>query len=336
MDVLASNIVENYRDVKAVNYSLLKALDLVGPKVLVEGMPEVDSSAIRIGSLVDTLLLDPKQLFLKFYHYPIPELPPSLEKLANEALIRNETNLDKIEELSKKLELLNNIKDTEKRKKYIDNPAFWEYLKIKNEAKGKTLITTEEYNYGMTVGTVLKTHDFTKYIFEESPTQSIYFHFPFTTTVFDTLVKCEVDIVRINHSLKFIELYDLKIGTKSVFNKNFYDLRWYLQSALYQLAFNNFLRETNQFRNYRTLNFQFISCDDSYPIKYIINNEWFEAGIEGFRTYGGTHYKGIKELLNDYKFYNEFKEYSVPRDLIENSGIRHFPVPTWLINQEHI
>jgi hypothetical protein len=144
-----------------------------------------------------------------------------------------------------------------------------------------------------------------------------------------------IDITSIDHKNKIVYLTDLKTGKGSSleFIDSFIKWRYYFQGAIYSLAFNE-ICDVLGLKNYTLAPFQFlyISKTDKLPLLYKMTEKWMKASFLGFKINNYT-YKGINELIDDIYWCWKNKEFTIPKNVIENNGVVYINDKSIVLNE---
>ncbi len=326
---------DNYKNINAVHYSLLKSIADSGHLYSIEGKK---GDALDLGRVTEDLII-PIEADKKNYHYLTEEKPTAMTlDLANFVLTYCEQNnltfnqlkkLDENEEIIYKILDENNLwkKQLEPTRKanYKDNKQFWEYIKASLASnEGKILITPQQWEKANELANILQFHRFTKDYFNRGENQVTY-----VFKLNGVLYKIRIDKLIVDHDNRTIQPIDLKTGSPyaNQFEINFFKLRYYLQQSLYSLGVHHMMNEL--YPGYEVLDFKFIYISTTelkpYPVIVNMSEKWAEAGYEGFHR-NGRYYKGIKELTEEYLFYNKNGK-DFPKEVYENNGVICIDLP---------
>jgi hypothetical protein len=317
-----------YRDIEASSYSLLKDLDESGPMCLIGEKIHKTGAALEFGSLVDMLLTSPERKADVFWTKTLVLPTASLLELAN-ALLMDLTIMEEglsyltnenIQTKIKQLGLWSNIKDNDKLQAKYDDPIFWNYIKESIEAKGKIIISQETLDAAEHCTDVLLHHEFTKDYFIESEgieilkQPSILFKFK------GVQCKARIDLLRIDHVNKIIQVFDIKTGGKlpTKFEESFYEFKYYLQVISYLLAIQSIIETIPDFKDYKIDNFKFLYISKKLPdmpTVYEVPEKLLNHFMDGWD--GNV---GFGELLSNYKYAKENNSYNIERKVIEKQG----------------
>lgn len=305
----------------SLSYSRVSDFDRNGSKALVV-RDFVDNDGAKIGSIVDDLLTNNKNFDKIYYLFDGNKPTATLGKLCDIVL----KNYNK---LPNKKVILQICKDNEfwKRSsdevlyKNFDNDEFWDYLKAQYSSKKKVLITTEELVLSKELADILKTHSYSKDIFNNDNKQIDQYKFEIEYKNFK--FRGVIDKVIIDEKNKTVQLLDLKTGANPAeeFMTSFIKWRYYFQEAIYMKAFKKICKDFN-LKGYSLLPFQFlyISRFEKIPLLYTVTKKWHNAAINGFTTNSGYNYRGLDEILDNIKWHITNKIYNIPKKIHESNG----------------
>src|SRR5574343_364863 len=230
---------QEYRDIPAFSYSLLKAIDEEGPQIITEPR-NVTGKALEFGQLVDILLTAPERKDEIFWTKTVEKPTASLLQLADALILdaiineRNATDVtsdDSVNEKIKELKLWSNIKDEDKLKDKWFSSLFINYINETLAAKGKIVISSDTLINAEHCANVLKTHPYTADLFVETDDIEILYQASLLYPFKKTKGKARLDLIRVDHKNKIIYPYDIKRGSKlpSKFEESLYEFKYYLQ-----------------------------------------------------------------------------------------------------------
>jgi hypothetical protein len=307
-----------------LSYSRLSDFDRNGPRALVKSS-FVDNEGVRIGSLVDDLLLEPETIDDKYLQFDGNKPTATLGKLVDIILnwhskIPSEKELVEIATINgfwkrqKTDTIINNI---------VKDPDFYPYLKAMFASKDKTLVTSKDLDIAEDIVNVLLTHTHSKDIFNNNLDNRYQFKFEieYNKLTFRGLL----DILQIDHKKKEIQAIDLKTGANKAleFQSSFIKWRYYLQAAIYNIALQELVKTNPELKEYKILPFKFlyISRYERLPVIYIMTPHWHQSALEGFKTSFGKSYRGLHELIEEVKWHLDNKIFDLPRKVYENNGM---------------
>ncbi len=306
-----------------LSYSKLSDFDRNGPKVLLNRtFPK--NKGINMGSLIDDLLFSDETFKSKYLISSFSE-PSSTLGVLCKIILQNYTEIPSLEEVFNIIERSELWKSTKKREllqSNFDHKDFWGYLQEQYDLQDKTIITLSDKLLADEIVSILKDHEYSKHLFN-SEMEHIY-QYPFKYKYGDFILRGIMDILSIDHKNKIVYFKDLKTGAgvSSEFLTSYIKYRYYLQEAVYCLAFKEVCEEF-KLEGYALAPFEFIyiSLKEKLPIRYRVTDKWHNCALKGFKTSGGYHYKGIFELLDDIRFHWTNKVYDLPRHVYEQKGV---------------
>jgi len=324
---------QDYKELQAFSYSILKLLDDNGPKSLVE-KEDISSVSLEFGTLVDILLTNSEARYNVFYTNPIAKPTGNVLELA-ESLYIDHIMLDKTyEELIEDKSILDKARSIGLWSTFKDNtvldkakvPILFDYLKAKIEAKGKIISSPELVEAAEHCANVLTTHEYTKDLFIESDDIEVLKQVTLLYKFNGYLGKAKLDLVRIDHKNKIIYPYDIKTGGElpSNFQNSFYFFKYYLQAVSYMYALAYLIDQNEELKEYKLSTFKFIYISKKLPdcpVIYNVNEELLNTFFEGWINEKGEYVKGFKDLVNEYIYYKSNEIYSAEKRVLENNGL---------------
>ena len=217
-------------------------------------------------------------------------------------------------------------------KKFWENPEFFKYYLLTRD-KSKTILSKEEAEKVYKAKELIEANKFTRYYFTSVEDSDGMIERFFQAPIYFKYLGCDckalLDGVLINHKTKTITPFDLKTTGKSVhdFEGNFISYGYYRQAAMYYTAV---MSEESPFKTliddgYVVEGFKFIVAEtkvDSFNPALIFNVslDTLEKGLKGFSTQSGRRYKGINELIENYKVHTQTGQWDLPIDVWLNNG----------------
>ena len=354
-----SDIIKEYRNDPAINYSTLKSISKKPSEVKYrKDISEFPS--VKRGDILDMMFEDKEKVFEK-YQYFKGDIPTATTLQLAERVIEycktvgenpsNKLVLEIIEEVNSdstiddKDKFWANLKDTTKTTKKngtelikskvdkliekFDNKQFWDYVNFYLDTS-KILVTKEILDDVEQAYQSILNHEGTKHIFDTTTRELIYQQPIYTTYEYEVdgkfkqeEIKALVDVISIDHKNKIIFPYDFKMLTDySVFSfpKRYLDMRYYLQGGLYTYAINKWVKI--KYPGYKVLNYNFIVISTknlSLPIIFDAFDYIVPSKV-GFEI-NNIHYPGINQLIEDYKWHLENDLWSYRRELYENKFV---------------
>ncbi len=342
----------NYRALEALNCSMIKLFDTDPVKFyeqykLGKKKKESKSTALIIGDIVDFFLLDCRgdedefnnRFSEKFALYSGIKGTGQVFYLADELfkISQDQTNdegliitpfADRFTEAVQKVQADGKYKGKTEAKILEDfYKDGYDYFQSLLDNVGKIVIDVSLLDKARTVAEILRNDEFTKDVFEESDELEYFPKFPIEwkyevgNTIFDC--KSELDILKIDHSNKIIQIKDLKTTyDNESFEYTYLKHRYDLQAAFYWFAVMDW-RTRNGFDDYIVEPMEFIVGDTSSnnrrPVRYRTRQEDLEASIKGF-TLRGVKYKGLGTLLFEIAWAEKNNIWNASKDLIDANG----------------
>ena len=335
----------NYRAIQTDSSSSLKEFSMDRKKyykkyVLLEKVEEKDNQAIKIGKLVETLLLEPHEFDNRFYMSACANVPTGLMLEFVEALYRVTRDATDdfgvvtktFEELSRQayLESGFKIKIEQVISKFIGSDAEIYYNEIRqvrsrslividsNDVNNAEKIVEELRNNPVTAPVVNCINDIRYTVLNQYQIE----HYEVCGHVFKSMF----DKVIIDHEEKTVSVYDLKC-TWTV--ENFYDeyylyRRAYIQAYLYWQAAQWIVNERgSKWHGYTVEYPRFIVCDSTNyynPLIYTVGNLDMDEAYFGFE-HKGRKYPGVEEIIKDLDWALKEGIWNMSRRNYENGGV---------------
>lgn len=306
---------------------------------------KLESSAMTIGSIVDTILTGNENDFQNTYYtleedfnYPSDTQRVIVETVYNKVL---EKFSDKLQEKSTKLEDFpneilyacsennwqNRYKDETKIKKIVEECT--DYFSVLKESSGKIIIDFETLQICNSVVESLKNSSNTKFYFDKdaainSSEYDIFYQYPLYFEIEGVKTKGLLDIVLAfkdadGHYTSAVPI-DLKTTSypTSLFLDSLRKFRYDIQAAWYTRG----LKQDPKFQRAKIENFKFIVESTKYPgnpLIYECSDDLLFHGVVGNAEFSGKGIlyskigrfnKGYLDLIKEFKFYlqNGFKE----------------------------
>ncbi len=340
-----------YREIERDSYSSIK--DFLDDRkkyyrkyVLREKIEEVLSSAMIFGNLVDCLLLEPDRFEGKFHIAECQVPPPQMKRLAEALFDRTIADLDEDGRQQHDLDYLlnfayNDVKydkdgndvafkrkgqtiDTVK-KEFFNGPGI-EWYKQLRLSYGKSLVEAREVQNAENIVKELKRSEITQSIVNLTNDkrygvynqEKILFHYKGND------LKCMVDKIIVDHEQQRIFVYDLKT-TWNVedqgFIKNFFNQRYYIQAAVYDIAVKAWATDIG-LSNYEVVPMKFIVTDSNNymaPLIYECTEEVLMKALEGFE-YQNKDYIGLNQALEELNWHKETGKWTGSVTNMQNKG----------------
>ena len=341
---------DNYFERKAVSRSLLSELvrHPLRAKAMLDGVAQkVESEAMTFGSAFDSLMFDTSTEFTSKYKIRQYENPwtdrrkntgkftYALEQIMQETLAADMPGGD-----TETMFLQAYEKSGIKSPKVYDLVAEFvelggrEWVKESMMANMFTMISQDDYNKLAAMKANLINDEYVGDLFvtDVPETHSV------TNSHLETIyqmdidfdiegVKCKAlpDIVKIDHTAKVINIYDLK--TTSSYDQNvigsIVKFGYDLQAAWYTIALNALTMQGEKYEGYTVADdFGFIFIDTNMmnaPIHVMIPENDLSCAINGGNRYGRPR-KGVFQILSDYMWHVETDKWDYPKEYYENNG----------------
>lgn len=321
------NITEKeYRSLDDISYSLLSGISREGPTALVSKFEP--NYATKFGVLTESLLFEdynPNDYYIMKFYMPEGKLRDACDKIfpLHEP---GELNVHKVANI-----LLNNYIDywdkkdnTWRANKIVNDKDVINYWKAYQESRGFIVISNSMYEKAQSAAQTLRIHQFTKDIFSRDSFFNVekksQVKLKFKYKGID--IKAMLDWLIIDHDNKIIRPYDLKTGGKSIeeFEQSFFYWRYDIQATLYMIGILKLRDELYPDYKVETFKFVYISRNDlDRPIIWKVKKKQYEASLKGFEK-NGIKYKGILQLISDYKYYLESQNFEYSKEVYDASG----------------
>jgi hypothetical protein len=332
---------QEYRKYPAVSQSMLGWLDQHPKYYYFKTRTKTPSSEdhFRMGSAVDCLLTSPKEFKDRFIQIT-DFVPTGKMKALCDAYLKY---LGK--NLSKKDAFLHAYQDADYSigidavEKTFHTPNVERYLKEKEAAEGKIVLSKEEMDTVKAVVRSLSFGDSTKQYFGQKSTKKkeFLYQFPILFKIGDKECKGLLDLLIIDHERKVVEPIDVKTTGKSVyeFPKSFIQFRYYLQAAYYTEAVRYFLRTSaitlgQDLSDYRIENFKFIVAEMSnYNAPYVFqctNNDLHVGEHGGSHKDYSRQFKGYRQLLSELEWHETNNYWDMPKESFEEKFFKQLDV----------
>jgi len=335
---------ENYRDVMLDSSSSLKDFSLDRKKyhrkyILNEEIRDADTGAIITGKAVETLALEPHLFDQKFYMSACASPPTGLMLDFVEALYtftREATNDEG--ELTRTFEEISRdayeksgfkIKYEAVIGKFIGSEAEIYYQEIRKvRFNNLTVLTAKDVSNATKIVEGLKINFVTKDIMNlvNSDRYTILDqHQIGGYTVDGHKFKSMMDRVVIDHELKTIQPYDLKVTwtVENFYTEYYLYRRAYIQAFLYHKACKHMIYSNPEYKDYKAEFIKFIVADSTNyfnPLIYRLNDEDMQNAYNGFE-HNGRQYPGVKDIIIDLNWAMDNDTWNISRTNYEQNGV---------------
>jgi len=335
----------NYRAIYLDSSSSLKDFSLDRKKyfrkyVLNETVEEKDSQAIKMGKLVETMLLEPHRFDELFYMSACATVPTAMMLDFVEALYRATRDaIDEQGKLTKNFEELSKsayaesgykIKYEAVLAKFVDtdNQIYYDEL-VKVRTKGLLVVTLDDTTMAERIVEELKVNFVTKEILTRINSQrwTILDQHQVENYIVDSHpFKSMMDRVTVDHQSRTIQVDDLKVvwAVESFYEEYYLYRRAYIQGFLYWKAAIHMTTDSNsEYFGYKALPPRFIVCDSTNyfnPLIYTMSYSDLDDAYNGFEHKGRT-YPGVKDLIENLKWAIENNVWNMSRENYINNGM---------------
>lgn len=213
--------------------------------------------------------------------------------------------------------------------KFWQNEEAVKYYKLtKDLGDGITVLSSDEYETVQKTHELIMANEFIKpYFIQDDPNIELLHQVPIFFRYMDEDCKALLDGIKVNHSAKTIEPFDLKTSRAVYdFGISFLQYGYYRQAAFYEIAIHSEESPVKHLidAGYEVKDFVFIVVENkissSHPaIIYETTNDDRTCGVHG-GWIGLKYYKGINELIEAYKYHREHDYWDLPLDLLKNKG----------------
>jgi hypothetical protein len=341
----ATKTEANYRAIYLDSSSSLKDFSLDRKKyfrkyVLNETVEEKDNQAIKMGRLVETMLLEPHRFDELFYMSACASTPTALMLEFVEALYR--ATRDAIDEqgvLTKNFEELSKaayaesgfkIKYEAVLAKFVDtdNQIYYDEM-VKVRTKGLLVVTLDDTTMAERIVEELKVNFVTKEVLTRIDSQRwtiLNQHQVENYLVDGHPFKSMMDKATVDHQSRTIQIDDLKVvwAVESFYEEYYLYRRAYIQGYLYwKAAVHMTTNPKSEFFGYKALPTRFIVCDSTNyfnPLIYTMSYNDLDDAYNGFE-YKGRTYPGVKDIIVNLKWAIENNVWNMSRENYLNNGM---------------
>jgi hypothetical protein len=326
------NKIEQYYKDPSISNSLLGLMynpRWVKMKMENPELEDKDKSFFRIGSALDCLLTDPDRWDVEFIvvdaNKPyglmgkfIDGLPEGLTPDSHTVLY-----IEAYEQSGYRMRLENVIS------KFWENAEAVNYYQLtRNIASNVIILSRDEYDIVTKSKELIEANPFIRDFFNsKNKFHEILKQVPIYFTYKGEPCKGLLDGILIDHDKRTIQPYDLKT-TRSVYDfpESYLTYGYYRQCAFYGIALQQETSPVYEYikEGYEILDFLFIAVENkktsTFPaIIYRTNQFDRERGIHGGWV-KNKYYKGIDQLIDEYKYYRDNNYWDLPLDLLQSKG----------------
>lgn len=340
---------KDYRAYPALNYSSLKDFDnnrisYYYEKVLGHKEVKAPSDEVKLGAIVDILLLEPERFDEKFvkpvFMKPVGQMGDFVDELwaVSQRFIGEDGKMT--ETFQTRLEYTwdifkNKYPDKFKGKdlafisdnfnKHKDGVSPKEYFINLAATYGRILIDEKLDKKARKIADAVKNGKYTKHVFDASRTILYEKQIAIVGELNGEPVKGLLDLIKIDHSKKLVTGIDLKTTWQSdSFSYNFKKMKYYLQASLYHYLLNQYVIDKGLTDYQVSSEFLFLVCDNN--MQYLphfekVDEATLKAGMTGFIDGFGIRYKGVSEIIDEINYCKKSGDYYDTKELNDNNGI---------------
>ncbi len=335
---------KQYREMGLDSSSSLKEFSIDRKKYkkrYVDGIKDEDqedSKASIIGVLVEILLFEPKRFDEKFYMSSLAKAPTGkMLDFCNALIDITLNNTDEEGKITKSFEEM----ATEARliaqfewklavilDKFVGKDPEIYYKEVREvKSKGLIVVTTDDVQNAERIVQELKSNDTTTHILnlENSDRYTVFTQYQIDGFDVDGLpIKSMMDWVVIDHKLKTIQVYDLKVtfSVEGFYEEYYLYRRAYIQAYIYKEACKE-IKSREGLEHYTVLDPKFIVSDSiNYynPLIYTLNSDDMQDAYLGFE-YKGRKYPGVQTIIKDLIWTKETGKWNISRTNYLNGGV---------------
>lgn len=328
-----------YRANPAISYSTLSTYARGGHKIIPHLFDKKEGAALRFGGLVDTLLTEPDMVKEKYFFADFPNVTDTIQKIVKDSFsLFGETfrSLDIIPFN----DLLTVINFNEYYSNWKPETRVNDVIKRGNEyyqllflAGDKPIINTEEKMKADACISALRTHSYTKNMFDINPfdmdiEKFFQLKFKLTPAQSELLgelgdIRCMFDLIIVDHAKKLIHPIDLKTTGKdeSVFKESFLMWRYDIQATMYSYILKTIISLDNYYKEFTVEPFSFIVINKTNltPLIWVYENSQTIQDRVDKST--GMIYKSWLTLLTELRWYLDTQKYEYPKEAYESNGV---------------
>lgn len=313
-----------YRNLECYSYSKIASFEKEGPQAI-KKKDFTETTSMMFGKIVDTLITCPKEFDAR---YSIINEVPTNDKviLACKALV-NEDNLTD-ENILKVLTTVNYYpkwRDETRLKSFkSDRGSYLEDLKA---AKGKTIISEENFQLALFISIQFEQNKFLKDIFNPKDLfthDNVEILFQPMFHLKDENLKAMMDFIIINHTTKTITPVDLKMvdDVPEAFLRSFYKFKYYRQAEVYTYILQKILQEENSDYTLNPFKFVVASKKNFKILQYNFEILYNEANL---LYVNNNLYPSFKQIIQEIEWHLENEEYMYTREQSNNLGVITIP-----------
>lgn len=312
--------IVDYNKAEGLNQSFLKKL-VNGPRAIIAPERE-ETDSLRLGSLVDDMICEPESVADKYATCTIKLPSEAIINIIEMVLLSSDSSdlsaLDaEIIAACNHYQYQARWKDETRLAKIKEEGN--EYFQFRKSTGNKTVVGPDMWILAEEMKEALLTDRFARFIFDEDPKLETQYQFVATGELEGELCKGKLDKIIIDHEEKVIDIYDIKTTSDSIgsFKNSYLKYRYDIQGEFYKRLVEQMYPE------YTVSNMVFVVCSYAYkPLEvrqFMMTNDDHKNAYNGFKL-NHREYKGIKQLIDDYKWYTENQEFEYSRDHVNSMG----------------
>lgn len=224
-------------------------------------------------------------------------------------------------------------------KNLTDKPVNWDYYIARQDAKGKKVLSLDEYETALLCKKELITNPCTKDYFVGK--KKVYYQVPIYFSVENTPTEISLkgdfnqckgmlDLLVIDHEEKTIQIADLKTIARSAFDfpNSFIKYGYYIQAWFYYHAVRELIAGRAVSPAFSSTQLEFLAEYTVKPPLFIVVPKvegsavvfsMSDADME--KVWMGTpNFEGVKDLLSRWQFHNMTGQWEFPREVYMNNG----------------
>lgn len=289
LSTLSMNISEEeYRDIPALDYSLISRYTNTGFNGLETLFDKIESPSLTFGSAVDCLLTSPNEFDERFMVCEFSEPPEKVKKAID--YLYNNHNVAWLEDIEDDYYILDALNMFEYRGNWKDDKriqTFKEegsnYFRHLVVSEGKKIISQADYEKVLKVVDAFKSSKATCFYFapnvEFADVQRFY-QLKFKTKLKNGIdYKGMMDLIVVDYYKKEITICDIKTtsGKEWDFVNSFIKYNYYQQCSLYFRILSNIIKNDEFFKDFKIVGFKFIVANIDNPQPLVWDCDFYKA-----------------------------------------------------------
>ena len=312
---------EEYRQLPHISYSKISKFISGGPASLIKKQDSEKTNNMLLGNLFDTLLTEPNKISEKYFIGETSLTDKQIKIIQNirQDSLPEDTELIK---LFNKFEFYSTYTDKTRLVKFLTNETdIINYLKACKTNENLYYISKSEFNFVSEKVTLLKTHPFTKDIFDNDLCE-LFFQAKVVSN--DLSAKCMFDLVVIDHVHQVIFPIDFKFMEDSArtFMRSFERFNYYIQDTLYTDVLDYELKKLKLDYTIMEMTFIVVSQKDNIILQYVPE---IDVLNENEVAVNNRIKKSWQYYLNEIKWHLGYQIFDYTREEYENKGIICIP-----------